>query len=189
VLIMLVPIALGLASLVQALERKGFVVAGGLIALLCLAEQGVTTETFDAVANRALIAAIASRIDRDGIAFYYHACDDRPFAHYQTDAMWASLASGVPTINGYSGYAPPGWEGFFTADLDPEIKLEDVLRGWEQARGLSPDRVQAIGLDCPGKNPARSAMVSTGSQVSAWPLGRIYPPRRLVIEVSAQPIP
>jgi hypothetical protein len=164
VLIMLIPMALGVASLVQVLERKGWAIAGGIIALVCLAEQGVTTGTFDAVANRATIAGIARRIDRGQVAFYYHPCDDQPFYRYHLDAMWASLASGVPTINGYSGYAPLGWEGFFTADFDSTVELEDVLSDWEQTQGLLPDRVQWIGADCPRRKPARSAVPGGAKQ-------------------------
>src|SRR5262249_61532262 len=69
--------------------------------------------------------------------------------------MWASMAIGVPTINGYSGYAPHEWEGFFAADFDPEIDLTDVLSDWELTHGLSPDRVQWIGADCPRKAKVR----------------------------------
>ena len=165
VLILLIPMALGLASLVQDLERRRWAVAGGILALACLAEQGITTETFDAAANRATIAGLARRIDRGRVAFYYRPCDDQPFYVYHLDAMWASMASGVPTINGYSGYAPREWEGFFAADFDPEIEVEDVLRNWERTHGLSPDRVQWIGADCPRKKPARSVAVSRGSLV------------------------
>lgn len=28
---------------------------------------------------------------------------------YETDAMWMTLKTGLPTLNGYSGWAPPGW--------------------------------------------------------------------------------
>src|SRR5262249_15978801 len=125
VLIELIPMALGLTSLVQYLERKRWAVAGGILALVCLPEQGITTESFDAVATRATIAGLARRVDRGRVAFYYHPCDEQPFYRYHLDAMWASMAIGVPTINGYSGYAPHEWEGFFAADFDPEIDLTD----------------------------------------------------------------
>jgi hypothetical protein len=34
----------------------------------------------------------------------------------QTDAMWISLRTGLPTLNGFSGWAPPGWELLGAAD-------------------------------------------------------------------------
>ncbi|MGP0065949.1 MAG: hypothetical protein ACLQGP_20410 [Isosphaeraceae bacterium] len=157
VLILLIPAALGLSSLVELLAGRGWVVAAWLVPLMCLAEQGVTTETFDAAANRAKIMDLARRIDRGRLAFYYHPCDEQPFHIYQLDAMWASLATGVPTINGSTGYAPRDWFDFFFVDNDPDMEVEDVLARWEQARGLPPDRIQWIGADCPRKNPGRPA--------------------------------
>ena len=77
---------------------------------LCLAEQGVTTPTFDAAANRATIESLACRIDRGRVTFYYHPDDGQTFRIHHLDAMWASLATGVPTINGYSGHAPRAWQ-------------------------------------------------------------------------------
>ncbi len=145
VLILLVPAALGLASLVEFVDERRFGIAGWVILLVCLAEQGIKTETFDAAANRASIERLASRIDRNMAAFYYHPVDGLPFYRHHLDAMWASLATGVPTINGYSGHAPRSWHNFFRADFDPRIDARRVLVGWERSHGLSPDRVQWIG--------------------------------------------
>ena len=157
VLILLIPAALGLASLVEFLERRGRVVAAWIVALVCLAEQGVTTDTFDAAENRASIAALVRRIDRGRTAFYYHPCENQRNFRYQLDAMWASLASGLPTINGYSGHFPRDFVPLFYIDSDPDREVEDVLTEWERVRGLSSDRIQWIGADCPRKNSVRSA--------------------------------
>ncbi len=164
VLILLIPAALGLALLVEFLERRGWVVAAWIVALVCLAEQGVTTDTFDAAENRASIAALARRIDRRRTAFYYHPCDNQPNFRYQLDAMWASLASGLPTINGYSGHFPRDFVPLFYIDSDPDREVEDVLAEWERVRGLSADRIQWIGADCPRKNSVRSAGGAGGSK-------------------------
>lgn len=158
VLLLIIPAALGLASLVELLARRGWGVACWIVLLLCLAEQGVTTETFDAASNRATILDLARRVDRDREAFYYHPCDVQPFHKYQIDAMWASLVTGVPTINGSTGYAPRDWFDFFIVDTpDTDLEVEDVLKEWERGRGLSPDRIQWIGADCPRKEPAGRA--------------------------------
>jgi len=95
--------ALGLATLVQSLERRRWAGAAGIVSLICLAEQGVTTETFDAIANRVKIDGIARQIDRDCAVFYYHPCDDDPPSHYELDAMWASLVIGMPTSTDIPG--------------------------------------------------------------------------------------
>jgi len=147
VLILLIPAALGLASLVEFLGRRRWTIAAWIVVLVCLAEQGVTTETFDAAANRATITGIARQIDRHRVAFYYHPRKGHPRVHYQLDAMWASLDSGVPTINGYSGYAPRVWERFYAVDTDAKLAVEDVLVDWAREQGLTPDRVQWVSAD------------------------------------------
>ena len=156
VLILLIPAALGLAFLVEYVERRGWAVAGWIVALACLAEQGVTTATFDAAANRATIMNLARQIDRSRDVFYYHPCDRQPIVIYQLDAMWASLATGLPTINGYSGHFPSDWTPLFYVDSDQNREVADVLAEWERS-GLSPDRVQWIGADCPSKKSLQAA--------------------------------
>ena len=91
ILILLVPLGLGLAYLVELLDRRRLAIAGWAVMLFCLAEQGVTTSTFDALANRASIEGLARRIDRNRIAFYFHPIDHVPFHRPHLDAMWASL--------------------------------------------------------------------------------------------------
>ena len=151
VLILLVPAALGLACLVQYLDQRRLAMASWLVALVCLAEQTVTTDTFDAAANRASIASLASQIDQGRVAFYYHPHENLPFPRPHLDAMWASLATRVPTVNGYSGHAPRSWHRFFTIDTDPEeVNVENTLADWEQSQGLLPNHVQWIGADAPG---------------------------------------
>ncbi len=163
VLILLIPAALGLAFLAEFLERRGWAVAGWVVALVCLAEQGVTTATFDAEANRATIMNLARRIDRGRDVFYYHPCDRQPIVIYQLDAMWASLATRLPTINGYSGHFPRDWAPLFYVDSDRDREVADVLADWEREQGLSPDRVQWIGADCPSKESLRAAERSAES--------------------------
>ncbi len=153
VLLLLIPAALGLAVLVQFLEQKQWIGAAWAIVLVCALEQGITTESFDVVENQARIASVAQQIDRKREAFYYRPGENRDWNIYHLDAMWASLATGVPTINGYSGYNPPGWDGFFAVDASLGAKPWNVLAEWEQAHGLVPERIQSIGLDQTCKVP------------------------------------
>jgi hypothetical protein len=156
VLILVLPAALGLASMVERLSRRGRSVAAWFLILAFLAEQGVTTDASDAAANRARIHELARQVDRSREAFYYHPCGLPPDEIYQIDAMWVSLVTGVPTINGLTGYAPRDWFNFFVVDTGkPDLELKDVLAAWEAGRGLSPDRIQWIGADCPPKSPDR----------------------------------
>ena len=157
VLILLIPAALGLAALVQSLEQKQWTLAAWIVILVCMLEQGVTSESFDAAANQATIAGVARQVTPGREAFYYRPWPNPGWITYHLDAMWASLVTGVPTINGYSGYNPPGWDGFFAVDAQSTLDPRDVLAQWERAHGLPPERIQSIGLDrtCEGPQQTR----------------------------------
>ena len=157
VLVILVPAALGLASLVEVLDRRHWGLLSLIIILVCLAEQGVYSPSFDAAANRATIENLAARIDRSRIAFYYHPDDGRAFYFHHLDAMWASLVARVPTINGYSGHAPRAWQDFFNAEFDKTMDMKAVLVEWERRYALPADQVQWIGRhdDAPGQSENR----------------------------------
>ena len=147
VLILLIPAALGLAALLQFLVQKQWTLAAWIVVLVCMLEQGATTESFDAAANRATIAGVVQQVAPGREAFYYRPRPHQGWYIYHLDAMWASLVTGVPTINGYSGHYPPGWDGFFAVDFQSTLDPRDVLAQWERAHGLPPERIQSIGLD------------------------------------------
>ena len=62
--------------------------------------------------------------------------------------MFASMDIGKPTINGYSGYHPPGWEGFFMVDAPRGPDVETALEEWKSAQGFASTRIQLIGSRC-----------------------------------------
>ncbi|APW62196.1 hypothetical protein [Paludisphaera borealis] len=165
VLILMIPAALGLAVLVERLARDRSAALAWTVALICLAEQTVTTPAFDAAANRAKIAGVAGQVAPTAAAFYYKPCEDEPFVHYGLDAMWASLAVGVPTINGYTGYYPSAWYGFLLADSEVGLPLKVLLERWEADHGLRAEDVQRIGGDLP-RPDARKQETPIGSQAS-----------------------
>ena len=69
VLFMLVPAALGLACLVEFLDQRRWAIAGWIVALVCLSEQGMTTPSFDAATNRAAIEGLAAGLTEVGSRF------------------------------------------------------------------------------------------------------------------------
>ena len=109
-LMMLVPWAIGLGLFFDALIARRRTLLALSLGVICLAEQGVSTPSFDKQANRDDIASVARRVDRRADAFYYSPRNS-PYPSWKAnlDAMWAGLESGVPTINGYSGGTPVGW--------------------------------------------------------------------------------
>jgi hypothetical protein len=60
--------------------------------------------------------------------------------------MWAGLEAGVPTVNGYAGNTPPGWDLYRLGDGGPagRRRLETALARWAEASGLDLARVARI---------------------------------------------
>jgi hypothetical protein len=160
-ILLLIPWAIGLAYFVEAMVARRRPVSALAVTLICLVEQGVTTPSYDKDKYRSLVAAIERRIDRRDLAFYYspHDADAVKAPEVSNlDAMWASLESGVPTINGYSGNFPPGWYPLFDSNIQDEchvLCLEASLRHWASAHGLPLERVGWIGK--PERWQARTA--------------------------------
>ena len=142
VLVLLIPVALGLAFLIERLDRSRRTAAAWCLVMICLAEQTGTTPTFDRDASRRRIAEVARRVDRRAEAFY-----NRPpggddfYYHVHLDAMWASLETGVPTINGISGCFPTDWRDLEQPD---RRTTERALREWRDRHGLQRANVQMI---------------------------------------------
>src|SRR5258708_11749342 len=80
------------------------------VGLVCLLEQGRRSLSYDKESVRATVSALAARVDPRCEAFFC-ACDDARLAmDCQIDAIWAGLASPLPTVNGVSGNSPPRFE-------------------------------------------------------------------------------
>jgi hypothetical protein len=175
ILVLLIPAALGLAYALQDCGRRSAACGvkraecrlrsvGGvfhsalrtppsaiLLALLCLLEQGRSAPTFDKYESRARIAQVVERLRPDCTAFFVSRTVTAPFwpdCATQLDAMWAALATGLPTVNGYSGGQPPGWDlgdnqqqaGLARAPLARE------LTGWLAQHGVPRSAVRWIRL-------------------------------------------
>jgi hypothetical protein len=104
-LLLLIPLCVGFARTVGKWQWG--------VALLALAilEQGRAAPSFDKLAARVDVEQIAGKVDRVACASFLYDPKVRrePEFKLQIDAMWASLETGVPTVNGYSGNFPPGW--------------------------------------------------------------------------------
>lgn len=104
--LLLFPLSVGLAFFAQLAPWRWLAPALVVVFL----EQGVTTGSYDAAENRRTIESLARRVPADCEAFAYLVPVPRKQSeYYHLDAMWAALETGVPTVNGYSSHAPPGW--------------------------------------------------------------------------------
>ncbi|MGE0616000.1 MAG: hypothetical protein AB7P04_10180, partial [Bacteriovoracia bacterium] len=120
----LLPAELGFALFWDRLKfptrrvRQAGVVA---LALFCVLEQGRTPFSFDSYASRERIEAIKGALraeqGRRACDYFYYSPVHRVHGpaspvEYHMQAQWASIETGVPTLNGYTGRVPTGWELF-----------------------------------------------------------------------------
>jgi hypothetical protein len=65
-------------------------------------------------------------------SFYIASEPGQPPSIVQIDAMLVAQRVGIPTINGYSGNFPPGWEFYDSGD----VNYERNARAWAAHRGI-----------------------------------------------------
>jgi hypothetical protein len=131
-LVALVAWAAGLALAIDGLARWRPWAAGAL-ALLCLLEQGVAYVHFEPTLDRERVNRIAREVSAGCTAFVYTPPPDGwPPWHAQIDALWVADATGVPTLNGYSGNAPPGWElqNCFVRSPEDRERVDAAVAAW-----------------------------------------------------------
>ncbi len=130
-LMLLIPAGAGAALFAERFRRRAVVVA---LAAVCIAnEQRQELSSFDKIEGRQRVAVVTSAIGPSCLAFLYTPTTGRQDPWwYQTDGMWASMNTGVPTINGYSGNVPPGWPFYRNQIATPAhgLQLTHDLVGW-----------------------------------------------------------
>jgi len=137
-LLVLLAWAAGLALAVDAARRRGWW-AAALLGLGCLLEQGVSFAHFSPAEERGRVDRLAAAVVPRCAAFVYTpAPDGWPAWRSQIDAVWATDASGVPTLNGYSGNLPPGWglEDCLVRGPADRARLDTAAADWIRRWGL-----------------------------------------------------
>jgi len=146
VFVVLIPLSFGLAYLIDTRPRWATAL---LIAAICLVEQGQAVGGYDKIQARADVSALAARVGKDCMAFYYSPVlsdsrDAPPQFKLHLDAMWAALQTGVPTINGYSGKDPRGWWDLWDNRLfddQSHARMHDSLVRWSTLHHLDAARI------------------------------------------------
>jgi hypothetical protein len=145
-ILMLIPFSIGLGYFAQASSRS----AAFLVAAICLFEQGQGYATYDKLQSRRDIDALVAQVRTECAAFYYSRTYEPNSSQIseqyklQIDAMWASLQTRVPTINGYAGSAPAGWDDLWenrTFDKAAQSRIRKALDHWTSLHHLDPPRV------------------------------------------------
>jgi hypothetical protein len=139
-LLLLVPASIGLSLFLDHLQERGRTWLAASLGLATLLEQGQTTPSYDRNQSRMDISLVAHSIAPGCQAFFYSPVQGQLLPwKYQLDAMWAGMEKGVPTINGYSGNEPRGWqlrEANIRSDAD-ERALGEALKSWSSQHQLN----------------------------------------------------
>ncbi|MGQ0508498.1 MAG: NBR1-Ig-like domain-containing protein [Myxococcaceae bacterium] len=147
-LLLLASIGVGLAY-EHLVSRKWQWLAVALCAFAML-EQLNLGFSFSKTLDRRDVQAIVNEIDpRKCDAFYFSPVGGRgPYWKYQNDAMIAALKANVPTLNGYSGHEPPGWDlKNLTLWSDADLQRTQAALGqWIAGNGMDASRMCWIRL-------------------------------------------
>ena len=119
--------------------------AVGLVVIVVV-EQLHDLGAHDEAEYRACVDRIAEQVEPDCEAFFLSTrLDAAPAARErvrprmtQIAAMWASLEAGVPTVNGFSGHEPPGWDMQLADTWNRPMRrdLEAALERWVRERDV-----------------------------------------------------
>ncbi len=148
-LLAIAPIALGLGLLAERVlsgEWRWRLVVPA-ITVACLLEQGTGFFHYDKQRVRVEVDALARAIPEQCEVFLYTPPPGRwIWLKDHVDAMWAGLATGRPTINGYSGNHPPGWDfrDIRLRGQEDGVRLGTALVRWADLHGLDPRAVTWI---------------------------------------------
>jgi hypothetical protein len=143
-LVLLFGASAGLAFAAERLEAAGKTALLAALGFLVVLEQGQTMPSYDKTAAREQVGRVARAIPAGCRAFFYSPLENRGRAAWETqvDAMWASMETAVPTVNGYSGNFPPGWMPLYDHNIQEERpgdagRLRASLDAWTAAHGVS----------------------------------------------------
>jgi len=156
-MLLAIPAGIALGWMVSRRGRGARAAAVTALAGLACLEQGVTTRSIAVSLVEARTGDLAARVDRSADAFLVipRGASKRGRNWHNLDAMWASRRTGVPTVNGYSGTHPPGWD-FGDLRLGREEGLDEARRRldrWAGTMGFNPARVQVLVVDAAANVP------------------------------------
>jgi hypothetical protein len=170
--LVLLPIAVGVALMVDWFLQLR---AGALtmtcavaLAIACLAEQTVGGLSFPKAEDRQRVAAIVEAVPSEAKCFYYSG-PAYSAEVAQVDAMWASVQSSVPTLNGYSGCAPPDYP-LSNANVTSSAEQQDLLsslKDWSNSQGL--DAGDVLWIVAGDNGPLQAVKVSTADKDLVFP--------------------
>jgi hypothetical protein len=143
-LITILPLSLAVAAVVARVERVGRWPAALVLGGLCVAEQAYPTIGYDKAHVRAQVEQIAAAIPIGKKAFFSSASRSTWVQRVHYEGIWASLVSGVPTLNAV-GSPPLSYDLIALTEKEGELKqAEERLRGWCSKHGIALEDVAWI---------------------------------------------
>lgn len=107
ILILLLPISFILLTFLKKMNIKISLV----LCFIILMEQINCIPSYEKYEIRKDVESISELAKLNKVPFFYSPLFGKEqFWKYQMDAQWASILSGVPTLNGYSGNQPKKWD-------------------------------------------------------------------------------
>lgn len=158
-MLLAIPAGVAIAWMVsrRAAGLRGRIVV--TIAVLACLEQGVTTPSVEVGLVEARAQEVAQRVDLTAEAFLVVPQGSRRGrVWHQLDAMWAQQRTGVPTVNGYSGNRPPGWD-FDDLRIRRAGDLDEArrrLEAWAERMAIDAGRIQIVPVDASLHEPDRA---------------------------------
>ncbi len=142
------------------------------VALLACLEQGVTTHSVEVEVAEARVQAVVELVDPAAEAFLVLPKGAAgPWVWHQLDAMWAQQRTGVPTVNGFSGIRPRGWDFEDFRLLRGGDLQEGRMRldAWADLTGIDASRVQILRVKSNLNVPDRDGNASPASAERGLP--------------------
>jgi hypothetical protein len=143
-MLLLIPASVGVAALLEYLSARGRALTALALGLWMMLEQGFNAPMYAKTPLRQNIERLAGRIDPSCESFLYTpiASGQAPYV-YMIDAMFAGLIVGKPTVNGYSGNAPPQWDlgNIDLWSLQDEERVKRALDHWRTVNHLAESQV------------------------------------------------
>jgi hypothetical protein len=125
------------------LQRRTVFVVVLITAIVAEQVRRLQFQSYDKNEVRARVARVVNGIGANCATFVYMPSEEGDPQHFHTDAMWASMERGMPTLNGYSGNKPPEWPlsdtRAPTASLDSAVS-ENVSR-WASQWHIDPTSI------------------------------------------------
>lgn len=147
-MLLLIPVSIGVALFLDPPRRRVTGWIAGVIAGICILEQGQMLLADDTQAYDRKLTALAAELPPDCEAFFLsagHPPEDVPgiwrrFKLAQVAAMWVALEAQIPTVNGNLGSAPPDYPLSKADVLEPagQQEIEAKLLDWSTRRGVDP---------------------------------------------------